>query len=487
MRQTVDRDRQEAGAISAGGPSGGPAGSRNACAGADALGLASLLLEPGHPLSMRTGGSERPERARVLGLKRGEFIVVRPPASASSARDIRPGASVDVLLEKEGTVYAFTSEVLNCLTHPIPVVFLGYPLELRSRVLRRHVRHKCLLPATTVSDGFSCEGHLSDISVGGCRIVTAAPPQHGGKTLHSGDPLEVRLPVGGLRLETFTGELRTMHQEGGMLVLCISFHEGRSSELAERFVCELTMVENLRVEDAREKAQTERTACRPHAPLESEALREATAHVSDGADVAISVAQPLELQFTGNHLYDASSVVAVDGGECIIAEMPLAAMGCCPKPGMGLRGRFEKQGSYYGFRTSVSKFITKPRPLVFFACPKKIEVLKRRLHPRVRCMVPAALEGDMMRVGGYVTDISMGGCRVLANLDGQDHIVNVMSGDTVTLSLPLDGLRVERLKARVKSCSLTESHVSMGLVFQAAKTQLPTLAAFMTRMEAAGA
>ncbi|WP_243438564.1 flagellar brake protein [Fundidesulfovibrio soli] len=462
-------------------------GAPTATACSDSFALASLLLEPGHPMTIRCAGSERAERARVLGLKRGEFIVVRPPASSQTIRAARPGAGVDVLLEKEGTVYAFHSEVLSALTHPIPVLFVGYPQDVRSRALRRHVRHKCLLPATAVGAGFTCEGHLSDFSVGGCRIVTSNLPRNGGAALHHGDPLEVRLPVSGLRMETFTGELRSVQQDGDTVALCMSFHEGRSSDLAERFVCELIMVENLRREDSLEAAKNAPPpSSRAHAPLESEALRDATAHVSDGAVVSLTVAQPLELQFTGNHLYDASSVVAVDGAECIIAEMPLTAMGCCPKPGMGLRGRFEKQGSYYGFRTCVLKFVTKPRPLVFFACPKKIEVLKRRLHPRVHCMMPAALEGDMMRVSGYVTDISMGGCRVLANLDGQEGIVNVMSGDTVHLTLPLDGLRVESLKARVKNFTLKENRVSLGLIFQAGKSQLPLLAAFMTRMEAAG-
>lgn len=463
-------------------------GAAAAVACPDSLGLASLLLEPGHPMTIRCAGTERPERAKVLGLKRGEFIVVRPPVSSQTVRAARPGAGVDVLLEKDGTVYAFHSEILAALNHPIHVFFLGYPQEVRSRALRRHIRHKCLLPATAAGEGFTCEGHLSDFSVGGCRIVTSSLPRNGGAALRHGDPLEVRLPVSGLRMETFTGELRSVQQDGHTVALCMSFHEGRSSELAERFVCELIIVENLRREDSLKAAlNPPPPTSRAHGPLESEALRDATAHVSDGADVSLTVAQPLELQFTGNHLYDASSVVAVDGAECIIAEMPLTALGCCPKPGMGLRGRFEKQGSYFGFRTCVLKFVTKPRPLVFFACPKKIEVLRRRLHPRVHCMMPAAIEGEMMRVSGYVTDISMGGCRVLANLDGQEGVVNVMSGDTVHLSMPLDGLRVESLKAKVKNFTMKENRVSLGLVFQAGKAQMPLLAAFMTRMETAGA
>jgi hypothetical protein len=176
----------------------------------------------------------------------------------------------------------------------------------------------------------------------------------------------------------------------------------------------------------------------------------------------------------------------VDGAETVIAEMPMSTgLKSLPKPGMGLQARFEDHGSRYGFRTSVTKFITKPRPMVFFAYPKKIEILMRRRHPRVRCQLPIRLENEHFKATGYISDISQGGCRVMANLDNGEFVCNVMTGDMLNMAMPLDGLRVGSLRAKVKSINFQGNAITMGLIFTPDKKIAHTLEDFIAHLESA--
>ncbi|WP_243359738.1 flagellar brake protein [Fundidesulfovibrio terrae] len=442
----------------------------------------NLALSVGQPVSLRTGAEERGGRAAVLGYKPGEFLIVKPSPVQSSKTGYEPDSDVLVSLENDGALYGFEVQVLNWLKHPSPVLILSYPKEVESRALRSHPRIKCLVPTIIEGQSLFASGHIRDISMGGCRIVASTREAGLDRSVKKGDQLDIRLPVDGLRTQTLSAQVRACTRKDGLLNLGMAFRNGStSSQAVSRFIDHLKKMECMQGDECKE---TSRDA-RPHL-ASSRSMRDATARVGDASQVSLKVLDPLDIQFTGSHLYDQSSILGVDGSETIIAEMPISSgLKNCPKPGMGLRVRFEDHGSHYGFLTSVTKFITKPRPMVFFAYPKKIEILMRRKHPRVKCQLPASLENEHLRMSGYVTDISAGGCRVVANLDDGELICNVMTGDRFNLAIPMEGLRVASLRAQVKSFAQQGNTLSMGLVFGLDKTLASALGEFITRLDAA--
>ncbi|MFZ5427624.1 MAG: PilZ domain-containing protein [Thermodesulfobacteriota bacterium] len=442
-------------------------------------GASAPRLSPGHPISITAASDDRNFRASMLGVKPGEFLIVKPPLAMSAAGRAQ-GSQLLVRLEENGVIYGFEASVLFDLKLPAHVLFLSYPRSFEVHALRRHPRFKCLIPTVVESGQAVCPGHLSDISLGGCRVVAKASDA---RAVHTefGESLDVCLPVDGLRIEKLHGMIRRREEGKGILSLGLCFAETAcAAPVVARFLERLR-----RAEDLREPAKA---APAPNAAIRPSGLdlRDATASVEDARQVELKCLEPLDIQFTGSHMFERSTILGVDGTEMVIAEMPVGSgLRNCPKPGMGLRARFEANGSYYGFMTSVAKFITKPRPMVLFGYPKKIEVLMRRKHPRVTCLLPAKVENDHCDASGYITDISLGGCRVLANLDDGEPIVNIMTGDRMDVSLPLDGLRIERIRARVSSLSFEGAAVALGLVFALDKRQNAKLGRFLGRLEEA--
>ena len=441
-----------------------------------------LLLSPGHPILLQVSSDQRACRATVLGLKPGEFIIVKPPASLFGRATPPPDVPVRVRLEENGTVYGFDAAVLSILKHPSPLLFLAYPKSFEVHILRRHPRIKCLVPTMVESGSFECQGHLCDISMGGCKIVAPANEARKGGRVEHGDQMVVCLPTSGLRMEKLSGQVCAFKEENGILNFGLAFQENeQTSAVIARFIENLKLLESMR-----EQVSKEASAEAQDLPASFDRSSAATACVNDGSLVSLKVHELIEIQFTGNHLYDQSTILGVDGTDSVIAEMPLSCgIKNHPKPGMGLRVRFEAHGSRYGFRTSVTKFITKPRPLVFFAYPKKIEILMRRKNFRVRCQLPVKLANEHFSTTGYIADISLGGCRVLVNMENQDLICNIMTGDRMDVTLPLEGLHVEKLRAQVQNYWHSGKTLTLGLIFSLDKKQSQQLSGFMSRMEAA--
>lgn len=412
----------------------------------------------------------------MLGVVPGEFVIVRPPAALQPQGEQEPAVFL-VRLESQGVVYGFEAQALSWMKLPFPVLFLSFPRDVEVHVLRRHPRVKCLIPAMVEGSGFSCSGHVSDLSLGGCRVAAPRSEARGAAQATCGQRVELSLPVEGLHIVKIAAQVRGRSEDNGTLHLGLCFEE---AEWASGMVGKL--VEQVVAADTHRQKAKRSAPSNPGAIPDME-LRDATARVAGADQAPLRCLEPIDLQFTGNHLYERSQILGLDGRTSVIAEMPVSSgLKNCPKPGMGLRARFETGGSYFGFVTSVTKFVTKPRPLVFFHYPKKIEVLMRRKHPRIACLLAARLANDHFESSGYVTDISLGGCRVLTRLNGEG-IVNVMTGDRMDLSLHLDGLRMERVRAQVKSCSFERDSVAMGLIFALDKSQAARVGSFIDRAE----
>lgn len=440
-----------------------------------------LLLSPGHPVSLQLPGEERGCRVTVLGVKSGEFIILKTPAVLVARLNSDNEDPVLIRFEDDGTIYGFEAAVLSVLKHPLPLLFVAYPKTFEEHPLRRHPRIKCLVPTVIESPDFVSPGHICDMSMGGCRIVASLESVRG-NSLEYGDYVDICLPMDGLRIEKLSCQVRAHKLENGSVNLGLAFHEGNDAHfVVARFLDRLNKLESLRALVNQEAA---RDALAAPAPVCD--MRDLMAFVGDGSQVSLKAQESIDIQFTGSHLYDQSNILGVDGADTVIAEMPMSTgLKSLPKPGMGLRARFETHGSHYGFRTSVMKFITKPRPMVFFAYPKKIEILMRRRHPRVRCQLPIRLENEHFKATGYISDISQGGCRVMANLDNGEFVCNVMTGDFLNVTMPLNGLRVGSLRAKVKSINFQGNVITMGLIFTPDKKIAHTLEDFIAHLESA--
>ena len=434
------------------------------------------ILAPGHMVALALCGETRACRAFMLGAKPGEFLIVKPSPAFASKILSSASASVQVRLEDDGTLYGFDAPVLTLVKQPTPLLFLAYPKTFVTRGLRMHPRIKCLIPVMMASGHVSCQGHMLDISLGGCRLDVRGSAA---ETLAKGAGVEIRLPVDGLKVVTLTGKIRSIQRESGSVYLGLAFDDAlKEGQLPKRLVETISKAERYNEKNGQEQPKQP-------VPLSIHELRDAKACVWDAREVELKHLQAIDLMFTGCHLYDSSTILGVDSMETVIAEMPRhsSLRGGSPKPGMGIKARFEDNGSHYAFLTSVTRFVTTPRPLVFFSYPKKIEILMRRKSPRVRCLIPSRLANDFFSSSGYITDLSMGGCRVVANLENQELICNVMTGDHIDIALPLDGLLIENIPAKVTNLVRDDNTVSMGLAFALGHEQTERLGRFLSGLE----
>lgn len=107
---------------------------------------------------------------RIIGVSEGEVLMVRV-APSDIFRDIRDNwPDVVMRFAVEGNVYGFKSPILGTLENP-SVVFVKWPVDVKSVKLRVHERIPCFLNAAVICNEQRREVVITDLSAGGCRIA----------------------------------------------------------------------------------------------------------------------------------------------------------------------------------------------------------------------------------------------------------------------------------------------------------------------------
>ena len=206
-----------------------------------------------------------------------------------------------------------------------------------------------------------------------------------------------------------------------------------------------------------------------------------------GFNLDISLAQPCLLSFEGDKERFKTSVIGFEPYQFIIIRLP-AVPGIQQKLalGRGITLRLECDGTLWGFNTNILKAVMSPTPMLVVAYPYSAERLHLRKHHRTPCFLPARLANDFLDAAGLVTDISLGGCHMILDGAWTEKVLNIMTGDPVTLSWRPDDESLLQVDATVHKRTTGRTPLSLGLEFSSLVPESQEmLERFVSRLEEA--
>lgn len=101
-------------------------------------------------------------------------------------------------------------------------------------------------------------------------------------------------------------------------------------------------------------------------------------------------------------------------------------------------------------------------------------------------MLPASILNDFLNTDGLVTDISLGGCRLVIDWRNKEKVFNMMSGDNLELHMHFDSGDAQAVPAKLMNVRELKRHYTLGLKFEIHE-RLKPLAHFIARLEGAWA
>ncbi|MFW5734179.1 MAG: PilZ domain-containing protein [Oceanidesulfovibrio sp.] len=138
-----------------------------------------LVLEVGIDVLVEVQGSGRRFKAMLVGGESERYIIIKPPASQNSATSLISGAPLTLRhLLSRGRICGFQAEVCHVITKPTRLVFVSFPAHYEILRLRKHDRVHCYQPVTFYVETHEYQGHILNVSTGGCLIVM--PPLDAG-------------------------------------------------------------------------------------------------------------------------------------------------------------------------------------------------------------------------------------------------------------------------------------------------------------------
>lgn len=437
-----------------------------------------MVIKPDHPIVLQVNGDRAQFKTTLLGIDYNDFIIVKIPAQLDVKNKLVEGASITVRLEHSGTLFGFKVSLISFMLHPSRVMFLKYPSDVEHIRLRQNMRVKCLIPALIEYDGASRHGYVYDISKGGCRLVLPKNNDNKTNTDSSGSQITIFIHIDGLHLERFIGQVRSVTGHATATTLGVSFNNDQETHaLAVSFVDNLKNVELLcnRVDVLNvDGIAAMRRSC---------GHDRSTVCLMDSKDAMIKPGKSIEFQFIGDHLFGNTSVLCIDSQDTVISGYNLSSKSkVFPRVGTGIKIFFEDHGSIYSFISHVTKFITKPKPLLFFSFPKKIEAFQMRSHRRIRCIVPSIVENSHFQGQCYIRDISEGGCCVVTDIQENELVRDITDGDQLEVYLPLDGVSFDKFKTQVKRVHIQNNTITIGLAFSYDKENLQLIKAMMDKL-----
>ncbi len=174
----------------------------------------------------------------------------------------------------------------------------------------------------------------------------------------------------------------------------------------------------------------------------------------------------LEIEGVGARLR--TFVTGIHHGEYVLVQCPkLSAIETKLYEGNSVRVLYLYSGTVYAFNSKVLNYIKNPMKLIFLSYPESVEAHELRKNQRVDCYLPARLRSKVKNseYSGLVIDISIGGCRFVANCQNDDSR-SILVGDDIELTLELAGLKdAVSFSGRSKNVAQDGRRISVGIEF----------------------
>jgi c-di-GMP-binding flagellar brake protein YcgR len=120
----------------------------------------------------------------------------------------------------------------------------------------------------------------------------------------------------------------------------------------------------------------------------------------------------------------------------------------------------------YGFASRILHHFTSPTGLLMLTYPMHTETHNLRKHKRVDCYFPAHAVHANQNFHGLILNVSMGGCKVLLDMDrhyGNEHF---RDGDEIHLDFyVLERIHTYSVRARVIHAEMEGDKLALGLMF----------------------
>lgn len=169
-------------------------------------------------------------QGEFVGAVHYEFMIIRLPSVPGLANKILPRMHIEVSFQENGAAVRFTAEVLAHTGKPSFLLYTTYPDRMRVVETRQHHRALCAMPVIIASPHGDGRAVITDLSLGGCRLVMQMTGQSGMRQVAEGDRLVLQtcLSAEGEAVRGI-GIVRMTETNGGKLHMGIAFDEGHKA------------------------------------------------------------------------------------------------------------------------------------------------------------------------------------------------------------------------------------------------------------------
>lgn len=216
----------------------------------------------------------------------------------------------------------------------------------------------------------------------------------------------------------------------------------------------------------------------------------AQAKMENGAQLELNIGEKMLVRFGLGDSDGGSEIAAQFLGRCdfeflILRLIPVSGLTNRLIKGAVVTVRFVHHGAISFFTTELLGFSRSPEVMAFLAFPRSIKTSPMRRNKRLACNVPIRVYMGNAAGNGFITDLSLGGCKLLMDVRGQVAARQLQQGDKLELIIPVEPESVgPRVAAEIKSLELEQYRLAAGLAFDPQNTEFrERLNVFLQRVQ----
>ena len=115
-----------------------------------------MRIEMGTKVALELAGLEGRVGSVLVGMSPDAYLILYAPLTHEARKRAGRKNVVTARYVFQGTVFGFKSHILDHISYPASLLFLGYPSRVEVLELRREPRASCLFPGTLQIGRASC-------------------------------------------------------------------------------------------------------------------------------------------------------------------------------------------------------------------------------------------------------------------------------------------------------------------------------------------
>jgi len=167
-------------------------------------------------------------KTNFVGWEEGKFVILKLPAKLEQRDNLYAGKLVIVrFMSGGGQICGFQSAIQSSILAPHRLLFLDFPEAIEFLSLRKENRVDCFMRGVLRRERDMVDGHLINISRGGCHFVATVAELQGHDPLVLGSPVICEFKIIGIddTLYSVTAALKKFHEEKDKFHFGLQFTE----------------------------------------------------------------------------------------------------------------------------------------------------------------------------------------------------------------------------------------------------------------------